>query len=182
MIGLMRVTAAAAIALWAAAASAADAIDPFVGNFVGNTTQMSGSDEAKRDLTVDVAKADDGKGFVVTWKTVIHKASGKDEEQPAVKVRFAATKRANIFSAASKQDMFGKFVPIDPVSGTDPYYWARIQGKTLSIFNILINDDGGYEMQVYHRTVAPDGTMQVKFERIRDGVSQRTVNGILRRK
>ena len=162
---------------WPAAVSA-QAIDPFVGRFTGESTQVSGKDEAKRDLTVEISK--DGPGFLITWRTVIHKASGKDEEQPADKVRFVPTKRQNIYSAASRQDMFGKQVPIDPISGKDPYYWARISGKTLSVFNIIINDDGGYEMQVYHRTLTDDG-MKVEFQRIRDGVPQRTVTGMLKR-
>lgn len=163
------------------AAAAAQGIEPFVGRFTGESVQLSGKDESKRDLTVEIRKSPDGKGFFVTWKTVIHKASGKDEEQPAEKVRFIPTKRDNIFSAASRQDMFGKLVPIDPISGTDPYYWARIRGPTLSVFNIIINDDGGYEMQVYHRTLTDDGGMKVEFQRVRDGAPQRTVTGMLKR-
>jgi hypothetical protein len=169
---------ALAIVAWPAAGSA-QSIDPFVGRFAGESTQLSGKDESKRDLTVEIAK--DGKGFLITWKTVIHKASGKDEEQPADKVRFVPTKRDNIYSAASRQDMFGKQVPIDPISGKDPYYWARISSKTISVYNILINDDGGYEMQVYHRTITDDGGMKVEFQRIRDGAPQRTVTGMLKR-
>lgn len=160
--------------------AAAQAIDPFVGRFTGSSVQVSGTDQSKRDLTVEITKSPDGKGFLVLWKTVIHKASGKDEEQPADKVRFVPTRRDNIYSAASRQDMFGKQVPIDPISGKDPYYWARIAGKTLSVFNIIINDDGGYEMQVYHRSLTDDG-MKVEFQRIRDGAPQRTVSGILKR-
>jgi hypothetical protein len=164
-------------AMWSSAAMA-QGIDPFVGKFAGESVSISGQDQSRRDLTVEIAK--DGQGFLITWKTVIYKASGKDEEQPADRVRFIPTRRANIFSAASRQDMFGKQVPIDPISGKDPYYWARISGKTLSVFNIIINDDGGYEMQVYHRTLTGDG-MKVEFQRIRDGAPQRTVTGILKR-
>ena len=165
--------------LLAPAAAAAQGIDVFVGRFTGESTQVSGKDESKRDLTVEISK--DGAGFLITWKTVIHKASGKDEEQPADKVRFVPTRRDNIYSAASRQDMFGKQVPIDPISGKDPYYWARISGKTLSVYNIIINDDGGYEMQVYQRTITDDGGMKVEFQRIRDGAPQRTVTGMLKR-
>ena len=172
--------------LWALAvllsptAAAAQGIDAFVGRFTGASVQVSGTDQSKRDLTVEISKSPDGKGFLVTWKTVIHKSSGKDEEQPPDKVRFVPTKRDNIYSAASRQDMFGKQVPIDPISGKDPYYWARITDKTLSVYNIIINDDGGYEMQVYHRTLI-DGGMKVEFQRIRDGAPQRTVTGMLKR-
>ena len=179
MMRAMRTVLALAVVL-APAVAAAQSIDPFVGRFTGATMQVSGTDQAKRDLTVEISKSPDGKGFLVTWKTVFHKASGKDEEQPADKVRFVPTPRNNIYSAASRQDMFGKQVPIDPISGKDPYYWARISGKTLSVYNIIINDDGGYEMQVYHRTLTDDG-MKVEFQRIRDGAPQRTVTGLLKR-
>jgi hypothetical protein len=158
----------------------ADSVDRFVGKFSGESVQISGSDQAKRDLSVEISKSSDGRGFLVAWKTVIHKASGKDEEQAVQPVRFVPTKRANIYSAASRQDMFGKMVPIDPISGKDPYFWARISGNTLSVFNIIINDDGGYEMQVYERTLV-EGGMKVEFQRIRDGVPQRTVTGMLKR-
>ncbi len=178
--GAMRILAALALLLLPSLA-AAQSIDPFVGRFTGTSVQVSGGDQAKRDLTVEVSKSSDGKGFLVTWKTVIHKASGKDEEQEPDKVRFVPTRRDNIYSAASRQDMFGKQVPIDPISGKDPYYWARITGKTLSVYNIIITDDGGYEMQVYHRTLLDDGGMKVEFQRIRDGVPQRTVTGMLKR-
>jgi hypothetical protein len=180
MMRAMRTVLALAVVL-APAMAAAQSIDPFVGRFTGGSVQVSGTDEAKRDLTVEISKSPDGKGFLITWRTVIHKASGKDEEQPADKVRFVPTRRDNIYSAASRQDMFGKQVPIDPISGKDPYYTARIAGKTLSVYNIIINDDGGYEMQVYHRTLTDDGGMKVEFQRIRDGAPQRTVTGLLKR-
>ena len=171
----------AAAALLVPGVVAAQSIEPFIGKFTGESVAISGSDQTKRDLTVEIAKSPDGKGFLITWQTVIHKSSGKDEEQPPDKVRFVPTRRDNIYSAASRQDMFGKQVPIDPISGKDPYYWARIRGKTLSVFNILINDDGGYEMQVYRRTLTDDGNMRVEFLRIRDGEPQRTVSGVLKR-
>src|SRR4026209_2287182 len=79
-------------------AAKAETIDPFVGRFSGASTQLSGEDEAKRDLTVEISKSSDDKGFLVTWKTVIHKASGKDEEQLPQKVRFIPTRRHSIYS------------------------------------------------------------------------------------
>ncbi len=154
-------------------------IDPFVGRFEGKSTATSGDDKTQRDLTVIVTKGEDGKGFTVEWKTVIHGRGGGDDERHE-KVRFIATKRPSIYSAGSRMDMFGKLVPIDPILG-DAYYWARIREQTISVFNILITEDGGYEMQVFHRTLRPDGGMTVEFRRSRDGAEMRTVTGELRR-
>jgi hypothetical protein len=170
-----------ALAIVAGLASPAmgQSIDPFVGRFEGKSTSTSGDDRTQRDLTVIIAKSDDGKGFIVEWKTVIHGRSGGEDERRE-KVRFIPTKRPNIYSAGSRMDMFGKLVPIDPISG-DAYYWARIRDSTLTVHNILITEDGGYEMQIYHRTVKPDGTMTVEFRRNRDGNPLRTVSGDLKR-
>lgn len=163
----------------AASPSFAQSIDPFVGRFEGKSTATSGDDKTQRDLTVIVTKGEDGREFTVEWKTVIHGRGGGDDERHE-KVQFIPTKRPNIFSAGSRMDMFGKLVPIDPISG-DAYYWARIREQTMSVFNILITEDGGYEMQVYHRTLKPDGNLAVEFRRSRDGTPMRTVSGELKR-
>jgi hypothetical protein len=155
----------------------ANSIEPFIGRFEGKSTKTG--DASERDLTV-IISAESQKGFSVDWKTVIRRADGTDDQRHE-RVRFMPTKRPNIYSAGSKVDMFGKLVPIDPILG-DAYYWARIRDNTLSVFNILVTEDGGYEMQVYHRTLSPDGkTMKVEFRRVRDGNPLRTVTGELKR-
>lgn len=158
---------------------AAQGIEPFLGKFEGKATAMTGDDKSARDLTVIIAKAEDGRGFVVDWKTVIHRADGGDDQRHE-RVRFIPTKRPNVYSAGSKADMFGKLIPIDPISG-DAYYWARIRGKTLSVFNIIVTEHGGYEMQVYHRTIKDGDAMMVEFSRVRDGEPLRAITSELKR-
>ncbi len=158
---------------------AAQGIDQFVGKFEGKATAMSGDDRSARDLTVIISRTEDGKGFVVDWKTVIHRTDGGDDQRHE-RVRFLPTKRPNVYSAGSKADMFGKLVPIDPISG-DAYYWARIRGKTMSVFNIIVTEQGGYEMQVYHRTVKDGDAMTVEFSRVRDGEPLRAITSELKR-
>jgi hypothetical protein len=46
---------------------------------------------------------------------------------------------------------------------------------------MLITDDGGYEMQVYRRTLTDDG-MSLSFSRNRNGQELKTVYGVLARK
>ncbi len=158
---------------------AAQGIEPFLGRFEGKSMAATGDDRSARDLTVVITKTEDGKGFTVEWKTVIHRADGGDDQRHE-RVRFIPTKRPNIFSAGSRGDMFGKLVPIDPISG-DAYYWARIRGNTLSVFNIIVTEHGGYEMQVYHRTLKDGGDMTVEFKRIRDGEQLRTITSEVKR-
>ena len=48
--------------------------------------------------------------------------------------------------------MFGHQVPLDPLKG-DPYVWCRIVGRVLTLYSLQITDDGGYDLQIYERTV-----------------------------
>jgi hypothetical protein len=78
------------------------------------------------------------------------------------------------------KDMFGQSEPLDPIKG-EPYFWADIHGATLTVRALLIGDDGGYEIQVYRRTLTPDG-MALKFTRNRNGTELKTIYGLLQRK
>jgi hypothetical protein len=150
-------------------------LDKFVGRYEGKAIETTGpKTETGRDLSVTIERDAETKGFTVEWTTVIWRPDRKEETQK-FKVRFFASKRPHIYAAAMRKDMFGKFLPLDPMTG-EPYFWARIQGRTLSIFYVLVTDEGGYEMQVYHRTLSADGKkMDVEFRRVIDGVAQRVV-------
>ena len=176
----MRLVALLAVLLLAAAGARAQGVDQFLGNYVGKATDIRSEDgEAGRDLSVSITKGDDGRTFVIEWATVIWK-TGSNPERRKYKITFIPSERANVFAAAMRKDMFGKFVPLDPMKG-DPYFWARVAGNTLSVFYILVTDEGGYEMQVYHRTLTEPGKMKVEFKRIRDGVALRTITAELQK-
>lgn len=176
----MRLMIVAAILLLAAGSARAAGIDAFLGNYVGKATEIRSEDgEAGRDLSVSITKGDDGRTFVIEWGTVIWKTSDRPVQQ-RYKITFIPSERNNIFAAAMRKDMFGKYVPLDPMKG-DPYFWARIAGNTLSVYYILVTDEGGYEMQVYHRTLTEPGKMKVEFRRIRDGVALRTITAELQK-
>ena len=51
----------------------------------------------------------------------------------------------------------------------EPYAWARINDKTLTVFVMVIADSGDFEIQTYNRTLTPDGGMTTEFSRIRNG-------------
>jgi hypothetical protein len=78
-----------------------------------------------------------------------------------------------------KVNVFGGNVALDPMQG-DPYVWARIEGPTLTVYALHILDDGGYEMQVYDRTIA-EGGLELRFSRIRNGTSLRDIRASLGR-
>ena len=122
-----------------------------------------------RDFDVTIGPS--SSGFDVVWTAVIR--SGGDPAKPNIRKKtlhlsFAPTKRANVFNAIDAKN---------PLDGK-PFSWARIDGQTLTVYMLIIRDDGGYEVQSYARTLTAQG-MNLVFERVRDGDKVRTVKGKL---
>jgi hypothetical protein len=165
-------------ALYALAASASGAdVSRFVGEYVGRSIQAPNEPLSPRDLGIKItARGEDG--FTLEWTTVIHDGSGVRRQ--SYSIDFAPSPRAGIFSSAMHRDTFGHSEPLDPLKG-EPYVWADIEGPTLTVHALLITDDGGYEIQVYRRTLTADG-MALRFSRNRNGRELKTVTGLLQRK
>ncbi len=153
---------------------ASDLIDPFVGVYDGHATFLQGGHEVKRDLGVEISRTKTG--FNVTWEVTTHKPSGGYKTKK-YSINFRATKRKYVFAAQMKKNIFGSMDPLDPMKG-EPYVWARIKGDTLTVFALLINEDGGYELQIYDRSLAEKG-LDLKYSRIRNGQQLRTINAFL---
>ena len=66
---------------------------------------------------------------------------------------------------------------MDPVSGGE-LCWARIKDNTLTVFLLVVRDNGDYELQQYDRTLLATG-MEMTFTRLRDGDKVRRVKGRL---
>ncbi|UCH17389.1 MAG: hypothetical protein JSW36_17205 [Burkholderiales bacterium] len=160
--------------LQSSGAWAKDAIDPFVGRYAGQAEFTEAGAQIKRDLGVTISKRKDG--FTVNWKASTSRPSGKVKIAEH-SVDFVPTKRPNVFMSAMKTNVFGGQVPLDPMQG-HPYVWARIDGDTLTVYALYINDDGGYEFQIFDRTLDPKG-LKLKFERIRDGERLRAIDTLL---
>lgn len=152
-------------------------IEPFVGSYHGTTIEHAENELQARDLDVVIKETE--RGFIVDWSTVIHKPDGR-EKTVSLDVEFYATERADIYGSAMRSGLFGKRIPNDPLKG-EPFFWARIVDKTLTIHALYINDEGGYEMQVYKRTLDDDGNLDLIFRRFRDGEQIRDVTGKLTR-
>ncbi len=156
--------------------SAAAPIDPFVGNYSGRTIITGESGISERDLAVTIEKA--GKGFRVAWTTISRRADGSLNRK-AYRINFKPSGRKTIFSSSMRKNKFGRSVPLDPLKG-EPYVWAKIEGKTLTVYALLITDEGGYEMQVYQRTLTAQG-LALSFSRFRDGEQLKAIKGTLLR-
>lgn len=155
----------------------AASIEPFVGSYHGTTIEHADYELQARDLDVTITSTE--RGFVVDWTTVIHKTDGR-KKTLQLDVEFYATERPDIYGSAMRSGLFGKRVPNDPLKG-EPFFWARIVDKTLTIHALYINDEGGYEMQVYKRTLDDDGNLDLVFRRFRDGEQIRDITGKLTR-
>lgn len=157
------------------AASAETSIEAFYGKYTGQAVTTGEDEFSKRDLSVHIKPAGKDK-FTIHWITFTRSASGK-RKRKEYSISFKPSDRKNVFASAMKKNLFGKSVPMDPLKG-EPYVWARIHGKTLTVHAMLITDDGGYEMQVYDRTLT-EGGMDLKFSRVRDGKTLKQITGSL---
>ena len=165
----------AAAALAGPASSAETSIEAFFGKYTGQTVTSGGDEVSKRDLSVHIKPA--GKGnFSIDWITFTRSASGM-RKRKEYSISFKPSERDNVYASAMKKNLFGKSVPLDPIKG-EPYVWARIHGKTLTVHAMIITDDGGYEMQVYDRTLNWNG-MDLNFSRVRDGKTLKQITGSL---
>lgn len=163
--------------LWTTTAYAGtELIDPFIGEYTGQATVEVDGVAQNRDLKVSIARTK--AGFNVSWVTTRIRASGKAKTK-SYSIDFVSSPRPNVFSSAMKVNVFGGSVALDPMQG-DPYVWARIEGPTLTVYALHILDDGGYEMQVYDRTLA-EGGLDLRFSRTRNGNPLRDIRASLRK-
>ena len=154
-------------------ALAAD-ISDFLGTFTGTTKMSSDGTEADRDMSVTISDAKSG--FTLSWTSIIHKSDGRVKENKYT-ITFTPSQRDGIFASAMKTNVFGKAVPLDPLKG-DPYVWARVTSDTMTVFSLLIDEEGNYIVQEYHRTLA-EGGLNLEYRRFRDGSALKAVNAFL---
>ncbi|WP_420547551.1 hypothetical protein [Curvivirga sp.] len=159
------------------AAEAISVIKPFFGTYEGDA--ISSAEEAdKRSLRVKVWPTGDD-SFHLIWETTVHKTDGR-EKVTEHSVEFRVSKRDGVYGSAMRKNLFGKWEPLNPMKG-DPYIWAKIKDDTFIVYAMIITEDGGYEMQQYNRRIIDDETMELVFNRIRDGEKLRTIKGFLKR-
>ena len=60
----------------------------------------------------------------------------------------------------------------------DPYVWCKVEGKSLTVHALLITEGGGYELQIYRRTLKAGG-LELEYMRVRNNEVLRTVTGEL---
>ena len=164
-------------ALFTTPLQAAGSFSAFVGNYTGSAESSVDGKKISRNLDISISETK--KGFQVNWATATLKPSGKMKKK-AYSIKFIPSQRENIFSSAMATNLFGGQTALDPMKG-QPYVWARIVDKTLTVYALHVTDDGGYELQVYDRTLTKEG-LDLKFSRIRDGKPTLDIRGSMVRK
>ena len=122
-----------------------------------------------RDIDVVIRPADNG--FTVSWATVIRQggdvANPNQRRRETVRTLRPAPQGGYWRCAESGEVFEGKET-----------CWARITGKTLTLYQMTIMPNGAYELEQYDRTLSDTG-MNLKFTRMRDREPVRTVTGKL---
>ncbi len=164
------------IAVLSVSARAAD-VTPFVGDYIGsaNVVDADGT-STPRDMSVSIHETKNG--FNVSWKTTTYKLDGRVKEQ-AFSIDFQPSDRPDVFAAAMKRNVFGHEVPLDPMKG-EPFVWGRIDGDTMTVFSLFIDETGGYELQQFDRTLA-EGGLNLSFSRFINGEKSRSVETFLKK-
>ena len=159
------ITSIAVIGIQAAQAATTKDISAFFGTYEGKSSSVTGEKVSDRDLRVSI-RQHEKKGFTVEWSTTIRKKNGKLRTKE-LSINFYPVNRPGMYESAMRRDVFGHLVPFNPIAG-DPYVWAGLDGDTLTVSALYLIDGGGYEIQVYKRTLTEAG-MSLDFERVRDG-------------
>jgi hypothetical protein len=152
-------------------------VEPFFGEYRGKTISEEDGETTARDLGVSIEP--DGEYFKITWSTATRRRAEGELKRKSYAISFVPTQRPEIYRSAMRTDMFGNRVPMDPLSG-DPFVWCRIAGRTLTVYALLINDAGRYDLQVYDRTLVDKG-LDLKFTRLREGDPPRILSAFLER-
>ncbi|MFT5615204.1 MAG: hypothetical protein ACI8Q6_002488 [Granulosicoccus sp.] len=152
-------------------------LSDFTGKYSGSAdVEYTDGTSNKRDMSVEISMADDG--FNVSWTSTTFKSDGRIKEK-SYSIDFIPSGRPNVFSAAQKKDVFGHLVQLDPMKG-EPFVWARVIDDKMTVYSLFVNDDGGYEMQQFDRTLTQGG-LHLDFSRVRNGKPERSVSTLLTR-
>lgn len=152
-----------AAALVTSAAQAADRkIDDFVGRWIGTGQATQGVTNPvatqSRDSEVIIEKAADG--FKISWTTMSSDVGNASQS----KVKASSL----TFKASKKPGMFIDVKSGDALQGKKTT-WARLAGDTLTINQLVVSEDGQWDMTVYDRTLKDNDHMNLSFTRLTNG-------------
>ncbi len=158
---------------WPVTAEQDGSIKAFYGRWGGSAIAKN-SDSIYFGVTIrdlDVTITPKSGGFTIAWTTVIRRGGTPSKpkvRKKSVTMEFVSAGRKGVWRLASAGDM---------LRGS-PYGWARIAGRTLTIYLMEIDAGGTYSLARYARTRSGAG-MDLEFTALRDGEPARIVRGKL---
>lgn len=152
-------------------AIAADSpIKPFIGSYKGEAVSKRrdsiyfGTGLRGFGLTITA----EGDGFaLITTNT---RKRGSKSKTKTTTLNFYPAKRPAVFKAKQSGE---------PADGK-AYIWADVKGATLGVYILAAEENGGYDLLIYKRTLVEDG-LKIVFRRVRDGSPIRIVFGRAKR-
>jgi hypothetical protein len=172
---IIRQFIAVLLLLWPLAAVAGE-FERFAGSFMGEAEFMVDGEVQHRDMSTTITPTKNG--VRISWTSISRRSDGRVKTR-TYNILFEPSGRKNIYSSAMRTNVFGKDVPLNPLKG-EPYVWARLIDDTLSVFSLVIDETGEYEMQEYHRTLVAEG-LALEFIRLRNGGALREIRTLLHR-
>jgi len=151
-------------------------LDAFLGHWEGSAIGQDAAESTLgygiRDLDVRISGTADG--LEVTWFTVPRAGSlagpEAETERRSTTVHFAPSGPSTWVGEAAEG-------PGTSFSRS----WARLEGRSLYVYVLEIDERGIYQLSRYERTISAAGVMDLRFSRDKDGRTVRRVTGSLLR-
>jgi hypothetical protein len=124
------------------------------------------------DLNVRITP-DDG-GFRMSWTALARESSDGSLARQPVEARFTPSDRPGVFIFDPEQSslllrLFGDPSTSNPLEG-EPLLWARLEGRTLSVYGLSVTPEGGFDLYQHVRTLAGDALTARHTHRTERGV------------
>lgn len=149
-------------------------ISAFKGDWRGNAISESNVSVSfpitSRDIDVRIKPTTEG-DFSITWRTLLRQKGTPEDPKEVLKettLTFVKTDQANVWKDSKGGDVYAG----------DTISWAQLKKQTLTVYVMAISEAGGYDMQIYKRTLT-GVNMELEFTAIRDGAIRRTAKGQL---
>ncbi len=175
---------ATGLALASTTVAADDArIDDFNGDWHGAELQASNATVTLAPGDLDVELRVEGSGFHMAWTGLERQADGRLERQK-VEASFTPTDRPGVFAfdpgkPSLLSRLFADPATANPLKG-ETLLWARLDGPTLTVYSLSIDDHGRFDLDRCARTLADHG-MTVHYTHRIENDRILTVEGRLER-
>ncbi len=172
---IMRVIILGTFAIFASSAARADiSLKAFEGLWEGNATSETESSTVfpltVREMDVEIRVKEDN-SFIINWRTLQREKGDPSQPDAVLKEttrKFIPKTPGRVWKMAVTEDIYD--------GGT--VSWAVLDTQALTIYSMILRDDGGFDMQIYRRTLT-GLNMKLDFTALRNGAVRRTVSGTL---